>query len=109
MSLCIACAQYRGRSGLGTSTMAGCATGGVIGLRGEFNINTLSAGVMMCVCVCVCVCVVCVCGVCVCACVRACVRACVCVCVCVAGVKAAALGCAGFAAFSAAIDYFLRH
>ena len=29
--------------------------------------------------------------------------------VCLAGVKAAALGCAGFAAFSAAIDYFLRH
>ena len=27
--------QYRGKSGLGTSTMAGCATGGVIGLRGE--------------------------------------------------------------------------
>ena len=26
-----------------------------------------------------------------------------------AGVKAAAVGCAGFAAFSAAIDYFLRH
>ncbi|CAI8043983.1 Mitochondrial import inner membrane translocase subunit Tim22 [Geodia barretti] len=51
--------SYRGKSGLGTSTMAGCATGGVIGLR--------------------------------------------------AGVKAAAFGCAGFAAFSAAIDYFLRH
>lgn len=34
---------------------------------------------------------------------------CVCLCVCIAGVKAAALGCAGFAAFSAAIDYFLRH
>lgn len=29
--------QYRGRSGLSTSTMAGCATGGVIGLRGEFQ------------------------------------------------------------------------
>ena len=27
---------------------------------------------------------------------------------CVAGVKAGALGCAGFAAFSAAIDYFMR-
>ena len=26
-----------------------------------------------------------------------------------AGVKAAAVSCAGFAAFSAAIDYFLRH
>lgn len=51
--------SYKGKSGLGTSTMAGCATGGVIGLR--------------------------------------------------AGVKAAAFGCAGFAAFSAAIDYFLRH
>ncbi len=32
----------------------------------------------------------------------------VCVCVCVAGVKAGAVGCAGFAAFSAAIDYFMR-
>ena len=27
--------QYRGKSGLSTSTMAGCITGGAIGLRGE--------------------------------------------------------------------------
>ena len=32
--------QYRGKSGLGTSTMAGCTTGGVIGLRGEVTIAT---------------------------------------------------------------------
>ena len=28
--------QYRGKSGLSTSTMAGCITGGAIGLRGEY-------------------------------------------------------------------------
>lgn len=49
---------YEGKSGLKSSVMAGCAVGGVIGLR--------------------------------------------------AGVKAAGVGCAGFAAFSAAIDYFMR-
>ena len=72
----VLCVQYRGKSGLGTSTMAGCATGGVIGLRGKLippNLPTHHVFPYT------------------------------------AGVKAAALGCAGFAAFSAAIDYFLRH
>ncbi len=27
--------QYRGRGGMSSSVMAGCATGGVLGLRGE--------------------------------------------------------------------------
>ena len=95
--------QYRGKSGLGTSTMAGCATGGVIGLRGEYVVSASISAVQgryslfpppsharthtrtrththtLCHALCA------------------------------AGVKAAAVGCAGFAAFSAAIDYFLRH
>ena len=68
---------------------SGCATGGVLGLRGKhryndnyycikfnFILSSLRRVLSLCVCV-------------------------------PAGVQAAALGCAGFAAFSAAIDYFL--
>ena len=51
--------SYRGKTDLKNGVMAGCVSGGMLGLR--------------------------------------------------AGPQAAAFGCAGFAAFSTAIDYFLRH
>lgn len=63
---------------MSSSVLAGCAVGGVIGLRGERSRLLHSDG--------------------------QCVR----LFVCLAGVKAAGLGCAGFAVFSAAIDYFMR-
>lgn len=34
MVICVLLIQYRGRGGMSSSVMAGCATGGVLGLRG---------------------------------------------------------------------------
>ena len=36
------CLQYRGKGGLSTSVMAGCATGGVLGLRGKILTTPMS-------------------------------------------------------------------
>ena len=38
------CAQYRGKSGMSTSVMAGCAVGGAIGLRGQFSLCNVLIG-----------------------------------------------------------------